>query len=225
MDINRDVSGAKVVDSLRPALARILIPAAKVLALTPVTPNALTIIGTIGVSASSLILFPIGHLLAGAIVCAIFSLADLLDGALARVKGKVTTFGAFLDPTLDRVADAAIFIALAAWSISGGNDRTLAVLTMYCLASTVVISFAKARAEALGLRCDNGLAGRAARLIVIFGAAGLAGLGVPHTLDIGFALLAAANSITVWQRIRSAYKAANATEKRADRLELNYQPA
>ncbi|MGD0687121.1 MAG: CDP-alcohol phosphatidyltransferase family protein, partial [Streptosporangiaceae bacterium] len=98
-----------MLNVLRPAIARLLTPVGQALGRTPVTPNALTITGTIGVSAGALALYPTGHLLAGTIVCTVFVFADMLDGALARVKGTSGAWGAFLDSTLDRVADASIF--------------------------------------------------------------------------------------------------------------------
>ena len=110
-----------MLNKLRPALARVLAPAGQALARTPLTPNAITIIGTVGVSASALILYPTGHLFAGTVVCAVFVLFDMLDGALARVKGTSGPFGAFLDSTLDRVADAAIFGGLAFYFVLHGH--------------------------------------------------------------------------------------------------------
>src|SRR6202161_870330 len=100
---------------LRPLLARGLDPLAGALARTPVTPNAITVTGTVGVAAGGLWLFRTGHLFAGTLVCWFFVMADMLDGALARVKGTTGVFGAFLDSTLDRVADAAVFGGLAAY--------------------------------------------------------------------------------------------------------------
>ena len=94
---------------LRPAFARILTPVVEALARTPITPNALTIIGTIGMSAGALALFPTGHLFIGVVVCTGFVFTDMLDGQLARIKGTTGKFGAFLDSTMDRVDDAAVF--------------------------------------------------------------------------------------------------------------------
>src|SRR5450432_3421830 len=102
-----------MLNQLRPALARVLEPVGQALARTPLTPNEITLIGTVGVCAGALTLFPTGHLFIGALVCTVFVLADMLDGALARVKGNSGKFGAFLDSTLDRVSDAAIFGGLA----------------------------------------------------------------------------------------------------------------
>jgi hypothetical protein len=105
--------------SLRPAINRLVDPAAGALARTPLTPDALTIIGTVGMSAGALALFPTGHLFAGTMVCAVFVLADTFDGALARAKGTTSVFGGFLDSTLDRIGDAAVFSGLAAWFVLG----------------------------------------------------------------------------------------------------------
>jgi CDP-diacylglycerol---glycerol-3-phosphate 3-phosphatidyltransferase len=193
---------------LRPLLARLLNPVASALARTPITPNALTIIGTVGVAAGALTLFPTGHLFAGTMVCWFFVTADMLDGALARVKGTTGVFGAFLDSTLDRVADAAVFGGLAAWFVLGGHSRLMAGVALFCLVAGALVSYAKARAEGLGLRADVGLAERTERLLIALVAAGLAGLGVPYVLSIGLWVLAAASAFTFGQRVLAVRKAA-----------------
>src|SRR5215469_16271922 len=177
---------------LRPAIARVLTPVGQALARTPVTPNALTIIGTIGMSAGALWLFPTGHLFAGVMVCTGFVLTDMLDGTLARIKGTTGKFGAFLDSTMDRVADASVFAGLAAWFLLAG----------------ALVSYAKARAESLGLKCDVGFAERTERLLIGLVATGLAGLGVPYVLSIGLWLLAAVSTFTFGQRVLAARRSA-----------------
>src|ERR1700730_11648454 len=122
-----------MLNALRPALDRLLGPVTGALARTPITPNALTIIGTVGVSAGALTLFPTGHLFAGTMVCWFFVTADMLDGALARVKGTTGSFGAFLDSTLDRVAGASAFAGLGAWFVLGGHSRLMAGGTLVCV--------------------------------------------------------------------------------------------
>jgi CDP-diacylglycerol--glycerol-3-phosphate 3-phosphatidyltransferase len=199
-----------MLNALRPALARLLMPAGELLARTPVTPNAVTIAGAVGVSAGALALFPTGHLLAGTIVCTIFVLADMLDGALARVKGTSGTWGAFLDSTLDRVADAAIFGGLAMWFVLGGHDNLLAGVTLFCLVAGALVSYVKARAEGLGLRCDVGIAERSERLVIGLVAIGLAGLGVPYVLAVGLWVLAVASAVTFGQRVLAVRRAATA---------------
>ena len=195
---------------LRPAIARVLNPVGEVLARTPVTPNALTIIGTIGMSAGALSLFPTGHLFAGVMVCTGFVLTDMLDGTLARIKGTTGKFGAFLDSTMDRVADAAVFAGLAAWFVLGGHSKLLAGVSIFCLVAGALVSYAKARAESLGLKCDVGFAERTERLLIGLVAAGLSGLGVPYVLPIGLWILAAVSLFTFGQRVWAARQSAAA---------------
>ncbi len=194
---------------LRPGLARLLAPIGRALARTPLTPNMLTVIGAVGMSAGALALFPTGHLFAGTLVCTGFVLADMLDGALARVKGSTGTFGAFLDSTLDRVGDAAVFGGLAIWLATGGHDRLLAAVALFCLVAGGLVSYAKARAEGLGLRCDVGIAERTERLLIGLVPAGLAGLGVPYVLPIGLWSLAVLSAVTFGQRVHAVWRAAS----------------
>jgi CDP-diacylglycerol---glycerol-3-phosphate 3-phosphatidyltransferase len=193
---------------LRPALGRLLTPVGNALARTPITPNAVTIVGTVGMSASALIFFPTGHLFVGVVVCTIFVFCDMLDGTLARIKGTSGKFGAFLDSTLDRVADAAVFAGLAIYFVRGGNDHVLAAVSLFCLVAGALVSYAKARAESLGLNCDVGFAERTERLLIGLVAAGLAGLGVPYVLPIGLWALAAASAFTFGQRVVAAHRSA-----------------
>jgi CDP-diacylglycerol---glycerol-3-phosphate 3-phosphatidyltransferase len=201
---------------LSPAIDRVLGPITGVLARTPVTPNALTIIGTTGMSAGALALFPTGHLFIGALVCWFFVMADMLDGALARVKGTTGRFGAFLDSTLDRVADAAVFSGLAAWFVLGGHSRLMAGVSLFCLVAGALVSYVKARAEGLGLRCEGGLIERGERLLIALVAAGVEGLGVPYILPAGLWVLAAASTFTFGQRVLAVHRAAAATVAGAD---------
>jgi CDP-diacylglycerol--glycerol-3-phosphate 3-phosphatidyltransferase len=196
-----------MLNALRPALDRILTPVGQALARTPVTPNALTVIGTVGMCAGALSLFPIGELFAGAVVCTVFVLADMLDGALARIKGTSGPWGAFLDSTLDRVADASVFGGLTLWFMLGGRDRLLAGVALFCLVSGAMVSYAKARAEGLGYRADVGIAQRTERLIIGLTAAGLSGLGVPYILAIGLWILAVLSTVTFGQRVLAVRRA------------------
>ena len=196
-----------MLNVLRPAIDRLLTPVGRALARTPVTPNALTVIGTLGVSAGALVLFPTGHLFAGTMVCTGFVFTDMLDGTLARIKGTTGAWGAFLDSTLDRVADASVFAGLAAWAVFGGHSRLLAGLAVFCLVTGGLISYAKARAESLGVRCDVGIAERTERLVIALVAAGLTGLGVPYVLAGGLWLLAFLSTVTLAQRVLAVRQA------------------
>jgi len=190
-----------MLNALRPALDRVLNPVGRALARTPLTPNALTVIGTLGVSAGALSLFPIGELFAGTMVCWFFTFADMLDGTLARIKGTSGPWGAFLDSTLDRVADASVFGGLTLWFMLGGRDRLLAGVALYCLVSGSLVSYAKARAQSLGYNADVGIAERTERLLIGLVAAGLSGLGVPYVLAIGLWALAGLTTVTFGQRV------------------------
>ena len=190
-----------MLNVLRPFFTRLLTPVSQWLARTPVTPNMVTVVGTLGVSAGALALFPTGHLLAGVIVCTVFVFADMLDGTLARIKGSSGAWGAFLDSTLDRIADAAVFAGLAAYFVNGGDSRMMAGVAIYCLVTGSLVSYAKARAQSLGVSCDVGIAERTERLLIALVAAGLAGLGVPYVLPAGLWILAVLTTITLGQRV------------------------
>src|ERR1700749_2175766 len=102
-----------MLNALRPLFAKLLTPLGQALARTPVTPNMVPLAGTLGVAIGALWLFPIGHLFAGTLVCWGFAMFDMLDGLLARIKGTSGAWGAFLDSTLDRIGDSAVFGGLA----------------------------------------------------------------------------------------------------------------
>lgn len=196
-----------MLNALRPALSRLLTPVGEALARTPVTPNAITLTGTAGVAAGALWLFPTGHLFAGTLVCWFFAMWDMLDGALARVKGTSGRWGAFLDSTLDRIGDAAVFSGLAIWLVRT-RQGGLAAVALYCLVAGSLVSYAKARAEGLGMRADVGVAERSERLLIALVAAGLTGLGVPFVLAVGLWALAALSTVTFGQRVAVVRRAA-----------------
>ena len=197
-----------MLNVLRPAMTRLFTPAGKVLARTPITPNAVTVIGTVGVAGGALALFPLGELFPGAFTCTIFVFLDMLDGVLARLKGTSGTWGAFLDSTMDRIADAGIFSGLVIWFMLGGHNPLLGGVSLFCLVAGSLVSYAKARAEGLGLRCDVGLIERPERMLISLISVGVSGLGVPYILNVGLWALAAGSAFTFWQRVRAVYRAA-----------------
>lgn len=176
-------------------------PTGRLLHRMGLTPNMVTLIGTTGVIVCSLLFYPRGHLYIGSMLVTIFVLFDMLDGAVARAAGTESTWGAFLDSTLDRLSDAAILSGLLLWFTGGGDDRALAWVTLFCLVSGFGVSYVKARAEGLGANCDVGFAERSERIILILVAAALGGLGVPYALAGGLWLLAAMSAITIVQRL------------------------
>jgi CDP-diacylglycerol--glycerol-3-phosphate 3-phosphatidyltransferase len=186
---------------VRPVLARVVDPVAAGLLRAGVSPDAITVLGTVGVVTGALAFFPRGELFVGTLVVTFFVLTDMLDGAMARRLEGRGVFGAWLDSTCDRLADAAVFSGLVLWLVGDGDDVLLAAVALFCLVAGSLVSYAKARAEGLGLRCDVGLAERAERLIVVLVATGFSGLGVTWALPVGLWVLAVASAVTVVQRL------------------------
>ncbi|MFE3284997.1 phosphatidylinositol phosphate synthase, partial [Streptomyces sp. NPDC059233] len=172
----------------RAFFTRVLTPFAAFLLRRGVSPDAVTLIGTAGVVAGALVFFPRGEFFWGTITITVFVFSDLVDGNMARQAGISSRWGAFLDSTLDRVADAAIFGGLALWYAGTGNDNALCAVAIFCLASGQVVSYTKARGESIGLPVAvNGLIERAERLVISLVAAGLSGLqtfGVPSWIGV-----------------------------------------
>jgi CDP-diacylglycerol---glycerol-3-phosphate 3-phosphatidyltransferase len=186
----------------REQVSRVTEPVARRLVAWGVTPDALTVIGTIGVSGGALAFYPRGHFLIGTLVITAFVFSDMLDGAVARVRGSSGQWGAFLDSTMDRIGDGAIFGALALWYAGNGNSTTYCAVALYDLVAGAVTSYAKARAESLGLTCNVGIAERSERLIAILVLTGFAGiLDLPMLIKVALWGLAVATTITVIQRI------------------------
>lgn len=203
----------------RAAYAKVSRPVAKGALRIGLTPDSVTILGTAGSVIAALTLFPIGQLWWGAFAVAVFVLADMLDGAMARERGYSTPFGGVLDATCDRLADGAVFCGLLWWAAFGLGSAPLVVATMICLVTSQVISYIKARAEANGLSGDGGLIERPERLIIVLTGAGLSGvpfLYVPWLVHVAMWLLAVASLVTLGQRLHSVRTSPGAV----DRLEI-----
>lgn len=181
-----------------------------------VTPDAVTVLGTLGSVAAALWFLPRDQLFAGAVVITVFVLFDLVDGAMARARGSGTPFGAVLDSACDRLADGALFAGLTWWCLGVGQERTLGVAALLCLVAGQLTSYVKARAEGIGLSADGGLVERAERLIIALVGTGLHGLGVPYALHVALWGLAAGSVWTVGQRITSVYRSAQAVPEPVD---------
>jgi CDP-diacylglycerol---glycerol-3-phosphate 3-phosphatidyltransferase len=192
----------------RPRVAKVLAPAVRGLARVGVTPDMVTITGTLAAVLGAVFLIGTGRLFWGAFVVTLAVLLDLLDGALARARGGGSVWGAVLDSTGDRAADAAIFGALAWWYSGRGDDRLLVLLALICLVLGVLTSYIKARAEGVGLSCDVGIVERTERLILVLTGTGLTGLGVPYAVHVALWALLVGSAITVGQRFVAVHRAA-----------------
>ncbi|AIY00593.1 hypothetical protein ART_0994 [Arthrobacter sp. PAMC 25486] len=186
----------------RALFAAIFTPVAALLVRLKVSPDAVTIVGTLGVAAGALIGYPLGELFWGTVVITVFVFSDIVDGLMARMLGRSGKWGAFLDSTLDRVGDGAVFAGIVIWFYTGGDNRFIAAMALTCLVLGSIVSYAKARAEGLGMTANVGIAERSDRLVVVLVATGLVGLGIPEAvLAVVLVLLAIASLVTVFQRI------------------------
>jgi phosphatidylglycerophosphate synthase len=193
---------ARVKDTYTTGARRLATRSIVGLARTRVTPNALTAGGvTLCALASVLVYFEYRHELLffwlGAFFFVIGSLLDILDGALARFSGKASPFGAFVDSTTDRISEAFMLGAIALVLLRDGSEAGIA-LTIAALTGSFLVSYTRARAEALGLRGDVGIGSRAERVVVI--TAGLV-LAPWLPLELALGLLSVTAWVTVLQRV------------------------
>jgi len=172
------------------------------LARLPVTPNQVTVIGT-ALTFLAAVLVALGQLRWGGVVLAIGGTFDILDGALARSTRRSYPYGAFLDSTLDRYSEGAMYIGLAAYfsTVGGALGRWLIIATAAALAGSFLVSYVRARAQSLGFTCETGLFARPERVVVtvvglIFGGVVLYGVVF---------LLAILTNLTALQRIREVW--------------------
>nr|WP_042197209.1 CDP-alcohol phosphatidyltransferase family protein [Kibdelosporangium sp. MJ126-NF4]CEL22810.1 CDP-diacylglycerol--glycerol-3-phosphate 3-phosphatidyltransferase [Kibdelosporangium sp. MJ126-NF4]CTQ89951.1 CDP-diacylglycerol--glycerol-3-phosphate 3-phosphatidyltransferase (EC 2.7.8.5) [Kibdelosporangium sp. MJ126-NF4] len=193
----------------RASVSRVTDPIGARLVRMGLTPNAMTLIGTLGAVAGAVWFFPRGQLVTGTFVVWGFAMLDLLDGAMARAKGgNGTKFGGVLDSSCDRIADGALGAAVAWYCLAVAQNHLLGAAALICLVSGQVISYVKARAESSGLRADVGIVERAERLIITLVGTGLYGLGVPYALHVALWLLAVLSVVTVIQRLVAVWQSA-----------------
>jgi CDP-diacylglycerol--glycerol-3-phosphate 3-phosphatidyltransferase len=186
----------------RAFFTKVMTPVAKFLVRLGISPDAVTVIGTIGVCVGALGFYPRGEFFWGTVVIAVFVFSDMLDGVMARLTERSSRWGAFLDSTLDRIGDAAVFSGLVLYYGGEGDQPWMAALALACLVLGAVVSYARARAEGLGMTADVGIAERADRLVAVLATTGFVGLGLPEVvLTVVLALLALASVITIGQRV------------------------
>ena len=178
-----------------------------------VSPNSATVFGTAVSIALAITLIPAGQLWLAALLLAISTAFDLVDGTMARLRGGGTKFGATLDASCDRLTDAALFGSLVYWVVfSYGANRMLLILTLITMGASQAVSYVKARAEAGGLNIDGGLVERAERLSLTLIGMFLHGVGVPYALEVAMWLLCVGSLVTVIQRLLMAARHQSAQE-------------
>ncbi|MEQ4498685.1 phosphatidylinositol phosphate synthase [Nocardioides kribbensis] len=191
-----------MMERFRAFWTKVIAPVAHLLIRLGVSADVVTLVGTLGLSAGALVFFPQGMLLTGVLVATAFVFSDLIDGYMARSQGKSSKFGAFLDSTLDRIGDGAIFIGLSLYFAGPGDSTLYLVLCLVCLLMGAVTSYARAKAEGLGFTAKVGIAERADRLVAILVMTGLSAIfDAPILLHVVLWALAVASTVTVVQRI------------------------
>lgn len=192
------------VHGRKPA-AVVVEPIAKIFLKMGLTPNAVTVVGTLVTIGIAVSLIPTGHLVWAAVLSGLFAAFDMLDGTMARMTRGGSKFGAILDASCDRITDGALFCAIAWWLIFTDNAHASTVVAcMITLVSSQVISYVKAKGEAQGFTMVGGLVERPERLIVGLVGIGLEGLGVPWAIEIALWALAIGSIFTVYQRLMIA---------------------
>lgn len=168
----------------------------------PVTPNQITVVGT-ALTFVAAVLAATSHLLWGGIVLAFAGTFDILDGALARSTRRSYPYGAFLDSTLDRYSEGAMYLGLVAYFVSAGGqlEKWLVLATVAALAGSFLVSYVRARAQSLGFTCETGLFARPERVVAIV--VGLIFGGIVLTAVVF--LLAVLTNLTALQRIREVW--------------------
>ena len=184
----------------------IFTPLARLLARAHVTPDMVTVAGTVATIVVACAVLAPGHLWQGALALGVVLFCDSVDGTLARLTGSSSRFGAFLDSTLDRIGDGAVFGALTAWAALGaqpGPARTATVIAgLVAMVGVGTVPYARARAESVGVEAKLGIAERTDRLVVALLGAFLTGLGLSlWVLAVALAWVAVASLVTVGQRV------------------------
>ena len=175
-------------------------PVVKMLARTPITPNIITWFGfTLAVAAA--VLIALGHLLIAGVVVLVAGFFDILDGALARRTNRVTVFGAVLDSTLDRLSEGVLLLGILFLYVEDGSTRGVLFVGAVLL-SSLLVSYVRARAEAVGLRCTVGLFTRPERVIVL--ALGL----LLNQIILALAIIVVLSLVTIGQRLLYVWRQA-----------------
>ena len=172
-------------------------PLVKLIAKTPVTPNGLTWIGLL-IAVIAAVLAATGHLFAAGWVVAFSGLFDMLDGALARFKNQSTRFGSVLDSTLDRVGEAVVFVGLTVFYLNHPSLYGM-LATGLTLIGSQLVSYIRARAEAIDINCEVGVFTRPERIIIL--SLGLLLSQINPVLFIALGLMALLSWITAGQRL------------------------
>lgn len=172
------------------------------------TPNTISMVGLLG-NMAAVVFILMGWWIPAGFAFVFGSVMDLLDGKYSRMSGKATLFGAFLDSSLDRIEEGFVLAAIA-WQFADAGDAAAATAVVLAVTGSIMVSYTRARAEALGIECKVGIANRAVRVVIISVGLFLADLTIDGrelvVLKGAIYVLAAMSLITMLQRIAHVYK-------------------
>lgn len=203
-----------MLERFRQGWQKVMRPLAAGLIRMHVTPDMVTWVGTLGAVVMALVCIPRGWLWQGALLIALFIFSDSIDGNMARQLGRHSQWGSFLDSSLDRIGDGALFGAIALYYAGPGNSVTWSAVTLAALVLGMETSYVRAKAESLGMSAKMGLATRSDRLLISLVAVELAGLagagvlpaGLRWALPVAMSYLTLAGAITVGQRMAAVHR-------------------
>lgn len=194
-----------VSSAFKPAVNRFIEPIARLAIRARITPNAVTVGGTLGTALAAMYFYPRGDLFIGTLVIIFFALSDLFDGAIARLsKTGASAWGGFLDSTCDRLTDSVILGSLAIYCIL--EDLAIYPVIIATIVFGFLVPYIRAKAEAFGISCTVGIAERTERLIIALTAIGFHGLGIPYILAVLMWILLALSAVTAVQRVVVVYR-------------------
>ena len=194
-----------VSSAFKPAVNRFIEPIARLAIRARITPNAVTVGGTLGTAVAAMYFYPRGDLFIGTLVIIFFALSDLFDGAIARLsKTGASAWGGFLDSTCDRVTDSVILGSLTIYCIL--EDLAIYPVIIATIVFGFLVPYIRAKAEAFGISCTVGIAERTERLIIALTAIGFHGLGVPYILAVLMWVLLVLSAVTALQRVVVVYR-------------------
>jgi CDP-diacylglycerol--glycerol-3-phosphate 3-phosphatidyltransferase len=189
-----------VSSAFKPAVNRFIEPIARLAIRARITPNAVTVGGTLGTALAAMYFYPRGDLFIGTLVIIFFALSDLFDGAIARLSETgASAWGGFLDSTCDRLTDSVILGSLVIYCIL--EDLAIYPVIVATIVFGFLVPYIRAKAEAYGISCTVGIAERTERLIIALTAIGFHGLGVPYILAALMWLLLILSAVTAVQRV------------------------
>lgn len=181
-------------DLVREWTRGVVLPIARLISWSGVSPNVITIAG-FSLTVADAILLAMGHVQLAGITLIPAAGLDAIDGSLARIQNRVTRFGAFLDSTIDRLSEAVLFLGALLYYLSGSPTQTEIILLFVALIGSLMVSYTKARSEAIGVAIRGGLLTRFERMLVL-----IIGM-VLNELTIALWILAVLANITVLQRV------------------------